>query len=141
MDVAELKMLRFVLGVTRMDKIRNEYIRGTVHVGRFGEKTREARLVWYGDLRRKDDGYIGRRMLRLELPGKRKRGRPKRKFMGVVKKNMAEVTQIEVTEEDVGDRNKWRRKSDVATPAEKSRKKKSCAAACSCNGAKVRRAD
>ena len=109
-------MLRFVLGVTRMDKIRNEFIRGTVHVRRFGEKTREARLVRYGDLRRKDDGYIGRRMLRMELPGKRKRGRPKRKFMGVVKKDMAEVTQIEVTEEDIGDRNKWRRKIRCGDP-------------------------
>ena len=29
-----------------MDKIRNEYIIGTAHVGRFGEKTREARLRW-----------------------------------------------------------------------------------------------
>ena len=32
MEVAELKMLRFSLGVTRMDTIRNEYIRGTAHV-------------------------------------------------------------------------------------------------------------
>ena len=57
-----------------MDKIRNQYcIRGTAQVGKFGEKTREARLRWYGHLRRKDDGYIGRRMLRMELPGKRKR--------------------------------------------------------------------
>ena len=48
MEVAELKMLRFSLGVTRMDKIRNEYIRGTAQVGRFGAKTREARLRWCG---------------------------------------------------------------------------------------------
>ena len=41
-----------------MDKIRNEYIRGTAQVGKFGEKTREARLRWYEHLRRKDDGYI-----------------------------------------------------------------------------------
>ena len=75
MKVAELKMLRFSLGVTRMDRIRNEYIRGTVLVGRFGEKTREARLRWYGhNIQRKDDGYIGRRMLRMLLPGKRKWG-------------------------------------------------------------------
>ena len=40
MEEAELKMLRFSLGVTRMDKIRNEYIRGTAQVGQFGEKTR-----------------------------------------------------------------------------------------------------
>ena len=69
-------VLRFSLGVTIMDKIRNEYISGTAQVGRFGEKRREARLKWYGHLRRKDDGYIGSRILRLELPGKRKRGRP-----------------------------------------------------------------
>ena len=86
MEVAELKMLRFSLGVTRMDKIRNEYIRGTAQVGRFGEKTREARLRWYGHVLRKDDGYIGRRMLRMELPGKRKRGRPKMRFMDVVER-------------------------------------------------------
>ena len=43
------------------DKIRNEYIRETTQVGWFGEKTREARLTWFGHLRRKDDGYIGRR--------------------------------------------------------------------------------
>ena len=77
LEVAELKMLRFALGVTRMDKIRNEYIRGTAHVGRFGEKTREARLRWYGHVRRKKDVYIGRRMLRMELPEKRKQGRSK----------------------------------------------------------------
>ena len=54
---------------------------------------------------RKDDGYIVRRMLRMELPGKRERGRPKRRFMDVVKEDMAEV---EVTEEDTEDRNNWR---------------------------------
>ena len=31
LEVAELKMLRFSLGVTRMDMIRNEYIGGTAH--------------------------------------------------------------------------------------------------------------
>ena len=66
-------------------------------MGRFGEKTREARLRWYGHVLRKDDGYIGRRMLRTELPEKRKRGRPKRRFMDVMKEDM---TEVEVTEED-----------------------------------------
>ena len=107
MEVAELKMLRFSLGVTRVDKIRNEYIRVTAQVGEFGEKTREARLRSYGHLRRKDDGYIGRRMLRMELPGKRKRGRPKRRFMDVVKEDMAEVKsrrriQLQRRSQDLG---------------------------------------
>ena len=55
-------------------------------------------------VQRKDDGYIGRRMLRIELPGKRKRGRPKREFMDVMKEDMAEA---EVMEEDREDRNNW----------------------------------
>ena len=50
-------------------------------MGTFGEKKREAILIWYGHIRRKDDGYIGRSMLRMELSGKRTRGRPKSRFM------------------------------------------------------------
>ena len=37
--------------------------------------TREARLRWFGNVQRKGDGYIGRRMLRMELPGKTKMGK------------------------------------------------------------------
>ena len=80
---------------------------------KFGEQTREARLKWYVHLRRKADGYIGRRMLRMELPEKRKRGRPKRRFMDVVKEDMAEV---EVTEEDTVDKNNCRRKIRCGDP-------------------------
>ena len=43
MEVAELKMLRVSLGVTRMDKNRNECIRGTV----WRENTRgKTEMVW-----------------------------------------------------------------------------------------------
>ena len=44
-----------------MENITNDYIRDITTVGLFGEKTLEARLRWYGQVRRKDDGYIGRR--------------------------------------------------------------------------------
>ena len=42
--VAQLKMLTFSLGVTRMDKIKNEFIRVTAHKRQIGDKVREARL-------------------------------------------------------------------------------------------------
>ena len=61
-------------------------------------------------------------MLRMELPGKRKRGRPKRRFMDVVKEDMAEV---EVKEEDADDRSNWILKIRCGAPLMgKSRKKK-----------------
>ncbi|KAK3506249.1 hypothetical protein QTP70_012803, partial [Hemibagrus guttatus] len=66
LEVAELKMLRFSLGVTRLDRIRNEYIRGTAHVGRLGDKVREARLRWFGHVQRRETEVIretGRKVL------------------------------------------------------------------------------
>lgn len=38
LEVEELKILRFSLGVTKMDKIRNECIRGTVQLEQFGDR-------------------------------------------------------------------------------------------------------
>ncbi|KAK3526945.1 hypothetical protein QTP86_005766 [Hemibagrus guttatus] len=54
LEVAELKMLRFSLGVTRLDRIRNEYIRGTAHVGHLGDKVKKARLRWFGHVQRRE---------------------------------------------------------------------------------------
>ena len=47
-----------------------------------------------GYARRNEYGYIRIIRLRMELPGKRKRGRPKRRFMDAVREDMAvaEVT-------------------------------------------------
>ena len=97
MEVAEIKMLRFAMGVTRKDKIRNEHIRSTVKVERLGMKMREGRLRWYGHVMRRDQEYVGRKMMEMELPGKRKRGRPKRRFLDVVKEDMEEVGAKERT--------------------------------------------
>ena len=44
-------------------------------------------------------------MLAMELPGKRKWGRPKRRFMDAVREDM---TAVDVTEEDAAERADWR---------------------------------
>ena len=44
---------------TRKDKIRNEYIRGTVKVEWLGMKMREGRLRWYGHVMRRNKEYVG----------------------------------------------------------------------------------
>ena len=104
MEVAEMKMLRFAMGVTRKDKIRNEHIRSTVKVERLGMKMREGRLRWHGHVMRRDQEYVGKNIIEMDLPGKRRRGRPKRRFLDVVKEDMGEVDGKET---DVGQKM-WR---------------------------------
>ena len=65
---------------------------------------KEGRLRWYGHVMR-DQEYVGRKMMEMELPGKRRRGRPKRRFVDVVKQDMGEVG---AKEKDVQDRKVWR---------------------------------
>ena len=57
----------------------------------FGYKAREARLRWFGHVQKRDRGDIGRRMLEMELPGIRPRGRPKRRFMDAMREDMQVV--------------------------------------------------
>ena len=80
MEVAEMKMLRFAMGVTRKDKIRNEHIGSTVKVERLGMKMREGRLRWYGHVRRRDQEYVGKKMMEMELLGKIKKRETKEKI-------------------------------------------------------------
>lgn len=44
LEVADLKLLRFSLVMTRRDKIRNDYFRGTTYVRRFRDKIKGPRL-------------------------------------------------------------------------------------------------
>lgn len=77
LEVAELKILRFPLGVTIMDRIRIEHCNG----------------------QRRESGYSGQRMLNMKLPVMKKRGKPQRTFLNVVKEDKQ---RIGVIEEDDG---------------------------------------
>ena len=88
-----------------MDGNRNEYIGGRAHVRCFVEKVREDRLRWFGHVQRRDGEYISRRMMRLELSGRRPRGRSKGRFMDLVKEDMKLVS---VRGEDAENRVRWR---------------------------------
>ena len=78
-EVTEMRMLRWMCGVTRKDKIRNEHIRGTTRVAQASKKITERRLNWYGHVMRRNGEHI-HMVLRADIPGKRKRGRPKTRW-------------------------------------------------------------
>ena len=106
LDVAEMRMLRWMSGVTKLDRIRNERIRGTTKVGEISKKVQESRLKWYGHALRREDEYVGKRVMAMEVPGKRRRGRPQRRWMDTIGNDLSEK---ELSRDDTQDRAKWRR--------------------------------
>ena len=72
-EVNEMRMLRWMYGVTRKDKIRNEHIRGTTKVVQASRKITERRLKWYGYVMRMEEDHVVRRVMTKAIPGKRKR--------------------------------------------------------------------
>ena len=65
MEVAKSKMMRWALGVTRKDKIRNKYVRGTAKISKLGDKLWDARLRWCGHVKKREEGHIGKRMMEM----------------------------------------------------------------------------
>nr|XP_033512780.1 uncharacterized protein LOC108945535 [Nicotiana tomentosiformis] len=72
MKVAEMRMLRWMCGHTRLDKIWNEDIRVKVGVAPMEDKMREVRLRWFRHVRRRSLDAPVRRCERLALTGMRK---------------------------------------------------------------------
>ena len=65
-----MRILRWMCGVTKLDKIRNERIRGTTKVGEITKKVQEIRLKWYGQ--QIEEHYVGRRAMEMKVQGRRK---------------------------------------------------------------------
>ena len=100
-------MLRWMCGVTRKGKTRNERIRNTVKVGPIGEKIQESRLRWFGHIQRRKEDYIGKRVERIEIGGRRKRGRPKTRWRDRVGEDLQKKGW---RQQDSLDRKEWRRR-------------------------------
>ncbi|KAI5738758.1 hypothetical protein M8J77_010857 [Diaphorina citri] len=83
-------MLRWMCGVTRLDKIRNEIIRGKVKVLEISKKIQEKRLQWYGHIKRRDEEYVGNKVREMEVEGQRGRERPKKKWINNINEDLRE---------------------------------------------------
>ena len=81
-------------------------VRGTTKVGEISKKVQESRLKVYGHVLRREDEYVGKRVMAMEVPGNRRRRRPKRRWMSSIRKDLSER---ELFREDAQDRAKWRR--------------------------------
>ncbi|KAL5165098.1 hypothetical protein HKD37_18G050289 [Glycine soja] len=112
--VAEMRMLRWMCGKTRQDKIRNEAIRERVGVAPIAEKMVENRLRWFGHVERRPVDSVVRRVDQMERRQTiRGRGRPKKTIREVIKKDL-EINGLDRSM--VLDRTLWRKLIHVADP-------------------------
>ncbi|KAG5611654.1 hypothetical protein H5410_022935 [Solanum commersonii] len=101
MHVAEMRMLRWMCGHTRSDKIRNEVIREKVGVASVVDKARRGEMVWTCEEAGQSAQREGTR---------RGRGRPKKYWGEVIRQDMA---QLHITEDMTLDRKEWRSRIKV----------------------------
>ena len=113
LEVAEMRMLRWMCGVTKLDKIRNERIRGTTKEGEITKKVQERRLKWHGHVMRREEHYVGRRAIEMKVHGRRNRGIPKRRWLDKVDDDIKEKG---LSADQVYNRPTWRHMSSNIDP-------------------------
>ena len=70
MNVLEMKCLRSLVGVSRMDRVRNEEVRRRAGIDReLASRADQRVLKWYGHVERIDEYRMARRVLMTEVSG------------------------------------------------------------------------
>jgi len=62
-----MRMIQWMCGYTRVDKIRNGVIREKVRVTPIGDKIKETRLTWFGHVKRRSENALVRRYETINL--------------------------------------------------------------------------
>ena len=85
-NVLEIKCLKSLVEVSRMDRVRNEEVPRRAGIERkLASRADQRVLRWFGHLERMDEYHMARRMLKADVSGGRVRGRPRLGWMDVVK--------------------------------------------------------
>ena len=81
LHVAEMRMLRWIRGKTRKAHVGNQIMQEHAKVCQMSTFLRQKRLHWYGHIRRREEDNLTRKVMDLVVPGKRRRGRPRRRWI------------------------------------------------------------
>ena len=99
-----------MVGVSRLDRLRNEEVRRRAGVERkLSERVDQRVLGWYGHMVRMNDERLTKRVWKAEASGVRMRGRPEKRWMdGVVRALGVRGLSLEQGRESASDRREWR---------------------------------
>ncbi|PKA64424.1 ataxia telangiectasia mutated family protein [Apostasia shenzhenica] len=113
-NIAEMRMLRWMCGYTRKDRMRNEYIRKKVSVAPIEDKLRESRLRWFGHLNRRPIEAPVRKIELLDFAHVQKgRGRPKKTRQKTIR---SDLSYLNLDKNLITDRAQWKQRIHVADP-------------------------
>ena len=84
-NVVEMKCLRSFVGVSRMDRVRNDEVRRRAGIERVASRADQGVLRWFGHVERMDEYRMARWLLMAEVSGGRVRGRQRLGWMDDVK--------------------------------------------------------
>ena len=105
MNKTEMRMLRWIQGVSLREHKINEEIREAATVQPIATHLMQKRLRWYGHVRRRDESHITRTVLDMEVEGVRPRVRPKLRYMDTIKRD---IKKNGLTDVNILDRKDWR---------------------------------
>ena len=88
MHTTEMKMLRWIQGKTRKDRIRNEIFRSDAMVKPITTYATQKRLSWYGHVMLREDTNVAKHITTMKVGGKRPRGRPILRWMDLVRSDL-----------------------------------------------------
>jgi hypothetical protein len=111
LSVAEMRMLRWICGHTRGDRVRNDDIRERLGVAPVEEKLVQHRLRWFG--RRPEEAPIHNGVIRRTGNNKRGRWRPNLTWEESVKRDLKDWC---ITKELALDRREWKLAINVSEP-------------------------
>ena len=81
--------LRKILGVCRLQKVRNETIRNILEQEEtIIDKIQERRLTWFGHVERTEDNRLTHKTLHCYIEGVRSRGRQRKTWIDNVKEDL-----------------------------------------------------
>jgi hypothetical protein len=110
LKVFEMTCLRRIAGVTRRDRIRNKEIHSRLHIRQdIVDKIRTRRLRYFGHISRMGIERYPNIALHGHVHGKRRRGRPKKRWIDVIREDCGELgLSMQEATQRTKDREKWR---------------------------------